>query len=129
MKKTIYLSLLLLMIFGLASCKKGVEAGDITVQVVSEIIETDSIDVHLVIPVELNTEAELYEIVMNVASQTYEKYFDTIGSSTYSLIIHCYATSAEYDANTQSYGQLSMMINETITNPGLTLDQNDLTFE
>lgn len=129
MKKIFYIIFVLLISVGLASCSKDKDPVDLTVDVVSETVVSNHIEVHVVVPIELSSMAELYEIALSISSQTYEKYFDTIETNRYMLTIVLYQSSAEFTSNTPSYGQITFVINDSISTPGLQIDQNDLIFE
>ncbi|MFH1693934.1 MAG: hypothetical protein ABH890_06600 [Bacillota bacterium] len=129
MRKLLYLLFLFLLVISLASCKKDVEPIDVTVEVVSEVIISNQIEVHVVVPIELSSMAELYEITLNVASQTYEKHFEMIGTDQYTMTLMLYQSSAEYASDNASYGQFEFLINSSITTPGLSLGADDLIFE
>jgi len=129
MKKIFYIIFVLLISVGLASCSKDKDPVDLIVDVVSETVVSNHIEVHVVVPIELSSMAELYEIALSISSQTYEKYFDTIETNRYMLTIVLYQSSAEFTSNTPSYGQITFVINDSISTPGLQIDQNDLIFE
>ena len=128
MKKLFYILFIVLVSVSLASCKDK-EPVDVTVEVVSETVVSNQIQIHVVVPIELASMDELYEIAMNVASQSYEKHFDTIGTDDYEMHLMFYKTSADYTSKTMTYGQLDFDINATLENPGLTISQNSLVFE
>ncbi|MCF7930347.1 MAG: hypothetical protein K9L02_02430 [Acholeplasmataceae bacterium] len=129
MKKLLYALFISFIVIGLASCSKDKEPIDITVEVVSEIIVSNHIEVHVVVPVEITSIDELYEIALSIASQTYEKHFEMIETNRYMMKIVLYSSSADYAIEAPSYGQILFIINDTVTSPGLTIGQNDLIFE
>ncbi|PKK96558.1 MAG: hypothetical protein CVV58_05740 [Tenericutes bacterium HGW-Tenericutes-3] len=128
MKKIFYILFIVLVSISLASCKDK-EAVDITVEVVSEVVVSNQISLHVVVPIQLDSMEDLYEIAMNVASQTYEKHFEMIGTDDYEMHLMFYKTSQDYSSQTVSYGQLDFDINQSISNPGLSLNQDALIFE
>ena len=128
MKKLFYILFIVLVSISLASCKDK-EAVDITVEVVSEVVVSNQISLHVVVPIQLDSMEDLYEIAMNVASQTYEKHFEMIGTDDYEMHLMFYKTSEDYSSQTVSYGQLDFDINQSISNPGLSLNQDALIFE
>lgn len=128
MKKLFYTLFILLIVIGLASCSKDKDPVDVTVEIVSETLVSRHIEVHVIIPIELSSMAELYEIALSISSQTYEKHFDTIATDRYTMTIVLYHSSAEYTSETPSYGQITFVINDSISTPGLQVDQNSLMF-
>lgn len=127
MKKIIFTIAILFLTLGLMSCGK-VKSEDLTVSVVNETIENEMITVDVVVPIELTTAEQINEIAMNVASQTYEKYFDTIGSDTYTMKLSFYMSSTDYDNQSATYGYIVFSINQSIENPGLQVTENHLTY-
>jgi len=130
MRKILYTLFILLAAIGLASCSdKVVDPVDVTVQVMSETMVSNQIEVHVVVPIDLSSMTELYEIALSISSQTYEKHFDAIGTDRYIMTIVLYQSSADYTSETASYGQIVFVINDSITSPGLSIGQNSLIFE
>lgn len=105
MRKILYFSMMFLLILGLSSCKEAIEDPEsITASVVSEIIAGESITIHVVLPISVSDAAEINEIILSIASQTYEKHFDRIGTDRYQLTVTIYESDAAYTAQT-SLGQ------------------------
>ena len=130
MRKLLYALFIFLTVIGLSSCKaKVVDPVDLTVDVVSETLVSHQIELHVVIPIDLASMDELNEIALSIGSQTYEKYFDTIGTDRYMMTIILYQSTADYTSKAPSYGQILFIINDSITSPGLSIGQNDLIFE
>ncbi len=130
MRKLLYSLFIFLTVIGLSSCKaKIIDPIDVTVEVVSETLVSHQIEVHVVIPIDLASMDELYEIALSISSQTYEKHFHTIGTDRYMMTIVLYQSTADYTSKTPSYGQILFIINDSVTSPGLSIGQNDLIFE
>ncbi len=129
MKKLFYTLFIFLIVISLASCSKVQDPVDVTVEVVSETLVSNQIQLHVVVPNDLSSMTELYEIALSIGSQTYEKHFDTISTDRYVMTIVLYQSSAEYTSETPSYGQIVFVINDTISTPGLQINQNGLIFE
>lgn len=127
MKKMIFTIAILFLSIGLMSCNK-VKSEDLTVSVVSEVVENETITVDVVVPIELTTMEQITEIAMNMASQTYEKYFDTIGNDSYMMHLSFYMSSTDYDNQNATYGYIEFSINASIQNPGLQVTDSQLTY-
>ncbi len=127
MRKIISLFVLILSLFMLVGCgDKTPEAMDIDVSIADEMMTSSTLTLHVIVPIELASVNELNEIMYSVASQRYEHHFETIGMDRYTLTIYVYSSQSQVDAETNDYGMISFTINESMTNPGLSLDQNDL---
>jgi hypothetical protein len=121
MRKILYFSMMFLLILGLSSCKEAIEDPEsITASVVSEIIAGESITIHVVLPISVSDAAEINEIILSIASQTYEKHFDRIGTDRYQLTVTIYESDAAYTAQT-SLGQQIFIINDNLEHPGLSI--------
>lgn len=132
MKKLFYTMIIFFLSVGLIACKPGVEpkiAEDLTISIASETIVANKIEVHIIIPIELKSIDDLAEIMMNVASQTYEKHFDAINTKKHSMRLYFYSSVADYENNTPVYGNAEFVINKSLTEPGLELVNNSLTIE
>lgn len=130
MKKIIAILFLFTLIFGLISCKPDptevLDPEDITVAIQEETVVGEMITVHVVVGVELENLDQLLEITLSIASQTYEKHFDMIAGTSYTMRVYLYLTEADYTANNNSYGYHTFNINTSLENPGLSLGTNAL---
>ncbi len=125
MRKINYFILLLLVVLTFVGCSKNGDAVD--VNIAQETVTFHHIELHVVVPFTIESMAELDELAYSIASQTYERHFDAIGTETYTLDIYLYDSQANYDGASITYGSITFMINETLTSPGLTVSTNHLT--
>jgi hypothetical protein len=126
MKKILFLSTILLLALGLASCKDKVRDPEaITAYIVNETVLIKQITVHVVVPVTTTDVNDITEIVFNIGSQIYEKHFVTIGTDRYTLTVYIYRSEALYEIDS-FFGYQEFKINKDLEHPGLSYD--DLIF-
>jgi len=131
MKKISTYIFLILTILLLSSCNKTTEEDypiDLEVTVLSEITDESNITINVLVPITVNSLDDLLEITLNIASQTYERHFQMIGSNSYQLRINLFKDASSVN-QTPEYGYHVFIINQSITNPGLTLSTNGLKLE
>lgn len=128
MKKLWLLALLFIIPITLIGCQKDVEAIPVDVTIIEETMSFRQIDLHVVMPSDVESESDLLEIANSVVSQYYESHFDTIQTSTYDLTLYAYTSEDTYNQDNADYGMISFMINESMEHPGLTLSNNALIY-
>jgi UDP-2,3-diacylglucosamine pyrophosphatase LpxH len=124
MKNILRLSLVLLLMLTLFACKPDNEEityQDITIEIASETITFNSIDVRVHFTQEIDHEDELYEIALFVAGHIYEKHLESMRSNRYILTIRLHDGSTLSGINT-AYGHVVFMVNRSVTEPGLSLE-------
>jgi len=128
MRKIVYILIGFASLLILVSCKPSDDLTpiDLEVTILSEVVSNQVIDVHVLIPIDLADLDELMEITLHMATLTYNKHFEDIKTDAFELNIHLYASSSDYQANTQTYGYHQFFINQTLTTPGLSLGTNGL---
>lgn len=128
MRKLTLVMILMIATFTLYACDKGpvVTSGDIKVQIADEFITDDTLEIHAVIPYSFESLDDLHEVALTVISQSYEKHFDQIGTSTYTMTIYFYKSADDFDSDKATYGTMVFDINKDVENPGLTLKTNSL---
>jgi hypothetical protein len=107
----------------------GDEPKDIEVTVIDLNIESNEIIADVIVTETFKELKQLEEIAYNVSSQLYEENFEMIGASSYSLIINFYDSQGSFDAEDVSYGTIIFDVNKTMENPGLSLNQNQLSID
>jgi len=123
MKNILRLSLMALLMLTLFACKPGNEEityQDITIEIASETVTFNSIDVRVNFTQEIKNEDELYEIALFVAGHIYEKHIETMRSNRYTLTIRLHDGSTLSGINT-AYGHVIYTVNLSVTEPGLSL--------
>ena len=124
MRKFSYFLLVMALVITLIGC--GKTGNEVDVTVAQETVTFHHIELHVIIPFELESMAALEEVVTSIASQTYERHFDEIGTETYALDIHLYDSQSAFDSETTTYGSVTYTINESITAPGLSFTSGTL---
>ena len=128
MKKIYGILFIFALIFTLIGCTNN-EVEDVEITIKNEEILSDKINIDVVVPNKIKTIEEIEEIAYNIASQIYEKHFDSIGTSTYLLTINLYDSSSSYDSKDMTYGMITFDINKSLEQPGLSLNTNSLSIE
>ena len=126
MKKFLMILILTVTLFSLFACQ-GTK--DVEVTIANESITAGNIVVDVIVTEEFETVDQIKEIAYNISSQVYEKNFDTIGSSSYTLTINLYDSESSVTSKTMTYGSIIFDINKSLESPGLSLNQNLLTLE
>lgn len=128
MKKIYGILFIFALIFTLIGCTNN-EVEDVEITIKNEEIFSDKINIDVVVPNKIKTIEEIEEIAYNIASQVYEKHFESIGTSTYLLTINLYDSSSSYDSKDMTYGMITFDINKSLEQPGLSLNTNSLSIE
>jgi hypothetical protein len=132
MKKTFSLMILFVLMMIISACNNETTEIlypiDLEVSIISETTDEVSITVNVLVPIELTDLDDLLEITLNIASQTYERHFDMIGSNSYTLRINLYKSVSSIEQLPQ-YGYHEFLINSSMTSPGLSLSTNGLKLE
>ena len=126
MRKYIVALLVIVSAIALVGCQKDVVAEPVDVTIVDTMMTFNQIEVSVVVPVTLASQAGLVEIANSIASQTYESYFETIGFDEFTLTINLYSSQAQFDAETMDLGSMIFKINDSMEAPGLSLLQDNL---
>lgn len=126
MKKIITLSMIVVSMLLLASCSR---AQEIEVTIANETFTQNEIQVDVIVSENFETIAQVEEIAYQIASQIYEKHFETIGTSSYSMSINLYDSESSLSNEDITYGSLIFDINKKLESPGLSLYRNLLTIE
>lgn len=126
MKKFLMILILTVTLFSLFACQ-GTK--DVEVTIANESITAGNIVVDVIVTEKFETVDQIKEIAYNISSQVYEKNFDTIGSSSYTLTINLYDSESSVTNQIITYGSIIFDINQSLESPGLSLNQNLLTLE
>lgn len=128
MRKLTLMIVLMIATFTLFACDKGpvTTSGDIKVQITDEIITSNTLEIHAVIPYNFESLDDLHEVALTVISESYEKHFNQIGTSSYTMTIYFYKSLNDFDSNKATYGTMVFDINKDVENPGLTLKTDAL---
>jgi hypothetical protein len=129
MKKLFSILLIVVSMLILSSCvseeTKTEYPIDLEVTIISEVTDEVNIIVNVLVPIELSNLDDLLEITLNIASQTYERHFNMIGSKQYTLRINLFKSISSLD-QIPAYGYHEFLINASLTSPGLSLSTNGL---
>jgi hypothetical protein len=129
MKKLFSILLIVVSMLILSSCvseeTKTEYPIDLEVTIISEVTDEVNIIVNVLVPIELSSLDDLLEITLNIASQTYERHFNMIGSKQYTLRINLFKSISSLD-QIPTYGYHEFLINASLTSPGLSLSTNGL---
>lgn len=128
MKKMITVFVMIIIGLTLVACGSN-EPKDIEVTIIDLNIESNEIIADVIVTENFKELTQLEEIAYNVSSQLYEENFEMIGASSYSLIINFYDSQGSFDAEDVSYGTIIFDVNKTMENPGLSLNQNQLSID
>lgn len=128
MRKLITIFVLIATLVTLAACKDN-EPVDIEVTIIDQSMTSDEIIAHVIVTEDFKELSQLEEIAYNVSSQLYEENFETIGASSYTMMIYFYNSQASFDNEDISYGSIVFDINRSMENPGLALNINQLTID
>lgn len=128
MKKIITLFVILITLLTLVACGND-EPKDIEVTIIEQSMTSDEIIAHVIVTEDFKELLQLEEIAYNVSSQLYEENFETIGASSYTMIINFYDSENSFNSEDITYGSIMFNINESMENPGLSLNQNQLTID
>lgn len=128
MRKLITIFVLIATLVTLAACKDN-EPVDIEVTIIDQSMTSDEIIAHVIVTEDFKELSQLEEVAYNVSSQLYEENFETIGASSYTMMIYFYNSQASFDNEDISYGSIVFDINRSMENPGLALNINQLTID
>ncbi|MFP4186693.1 MAG: hypothetical protein ACLFSU_00825 [Acholeplasmataceae bacterium] len=128
MKKIAIILVFFVSLFFLASCQED-EPTDYDVRIVSEDVETDTIDVHAVIDETVSSLDLLKEISLEVAATTYEEHEEAIGFDHVTLTIYLYGSDQAHEDEDPTYGYQVLEINEDDRSPGMSLSEDELTID
>jgi len=128
MKKLTTVFVMIIIGLTLVACGSN-EPKDIEVTIIDLNIESNEIIADVIVTENFKELTQLEEIAYNVSSQLYEENFEMIGASSYSLIINFYDSQGSFDAEDVSYGTIIFDVNKTMENPGLSLNQNQLSID
>ncbi len=92
-------------------------------------VESSEMIAEVIVTEDFKELSQLEEIAYNVSSQLYEENFEMIGASSYTLIINFYDSQSSFDAEDVTYGTIIFDVNKTMENPGLSLNQNQLSID
>ncbi len=128
MKKLSFFLVLLISTFTLVACQSApiIQSGDVKVQIADEFMTSNTLDVHAVIPYGFESIDDLYEVALSVVSMSYEKHFESIGITNYTMTIYFYQSLDHYEKVNASYGTMVFDINKDLNSPGLSLRTNGL---
>lgn len=128
MRKLLTIFVLIATLMTLAACRDN-KPIDIEVTIIDQSMTSDEIIAHVIVTEDFKELSQLEEIAYNVSSQLYEENFESIGASSYSMMIYFYNSQASFDNEDISYGSIVFDINRSMENPGLALNINQLTID
>lgn len=105
-------------LIALVGCN-GSEGDTFDVNVINERLGFQTIDVHAVVPEPITDMDALLEITNDIARQSYQKNFSTIGTESYTLTVYLYENEDDYDDEVVTYGYHTFLINKSVTEPGI----------
>jgi predicted small secreted protein len=125
MKKAITIIMVLAALIVLVGCN-GSEGDTLDVNVMNERLGFQTIDVHVVIPEPITDMDALVEITTDIARQSYQKNFSTIGTQSYTLTVYLYEHEDDYADEDVTYGYHTFLINKSVTEPGISPGEDHL---
>jgi predicted small secreted protein len=125
MKKAITIIMVLAALIVLVGCN-GSEGDTLDVNVMNERLGFQTIDVHVVIPEPITDMDALVEITNDIARQSYQKNFSTIGTESYTLTVYLYEDEDDYADEDVTYGYHTFLINKSVTEPGMSSGEDHL---
>lgn len=125
MRKVFIIFVLIATLATLVACRDN-DPIDIEVTIIDQSMTSDEIIAHVIVTENFDELAQLEEIAYNVSSQLYEENFETIGASSYTMIINFYDSETSFDSEVITYGSIVFDINLSMENPGLSLNINQL---
>jgi predicted small secreted protein len=125
MKKAITIIMVLAALIVLVGCN-GSEGDTLDVNVMNERLGFQTIDVHVVIPEPITDMDALVEITNDIARQSYQKNFSTIGTESYTLTVYLYEDEDDYADEDVTYGYHTFLINKSVTEPGISPGEDHL---
>jgi len=125
MRKLTTVFVLIIIGLTLVACGSD-EPKDIEVTVIDLTVESSEMIADVIVTEDFKELSQLEEIAYNISSQLYEENFEMIGASSYTLIINFYDSQSSFDAEDVTYGTIIFDVNKTMENPGLSLNQNQL---
>jgi predicted small secreted protein len=125
MKKAITIIMVLAALIVLVGCN-GSEGDTLDVNVMNERLVFQTIDVHVVIPEPITDMDALVEITTDIARQSYQKNFSTIGTESYTLTVYLYEDEDDYADEDVTYGYHTFLINKSVTEPGMSSGEDHL---
>ena len=128
MRKLTTVFVLIIIGLTLVACGSD-EPKDIEVTVIDLTVESSEIIADVIVTEDFKDLSQLEEIAYNVSSQLYEENFEMIGASSYTMIINFYDSQGSFDAEDATYGTIIFDVNKSMENPGLSLNQNQLTID
>ncbi len=128
MRKLTTVFVLIIIGLTLVACGSD-EPKDIEVTVIDLTVESSEMIAEVIVTEDFKELSQLEEIAYNVSSQLYEENFEMIGASSYTLIINFYDSQSSFDAEDVTYGTIIFDVNKTMENPGLSLNQNQLSID
>lgn len=128
MRKLTTVFVLIIIGLTLVACGSD-EPKDIEVTVIDLTVESSEMIADVIVTEDFKELSQLEEIAYNVSSQLYEENFEMIGASSYTLIINFYDSQSSFDAEDVTYGTIIFDVNKTMENPGLSLNQNQLSID
>lgn len=128
MRKLTTVFVLIIIGLTLVACGSD-EPKDIEVTVIDLTVESNEMIAEVIVTEDFKELSQLEEIAYNVSSQLYEENFEMIGASSYTLIINFYDSQSSFDAEDVTYGTIIFDVNKTMENPGLSLNQNQLSID
>jgi len=127
MKRFLILIVSIFITFSLFGCDDTKEEiKDFNAVVIEEVVTSTSITVHALVTEEVSTLTALAYIANDIAVSVYGRNIEEIELNSMTLIIHLYASQADFDSEEASYGSLSFTINENASKPGLSEGSNNL---
>ncbi len=112
-------------LIALVGCN-GSEGDTLDVNVMNERLGFRTIDVHVVISEPITDMDALLEITNDIARQSYQKNFSTIGTEFYTLTVYLYETEDDYEDEDVTYGYHTYLINKSVTEPGIDSGDDNL---
>jgi uncharacterized protein YcfL len=128
MRKLTTVFVLIIIGLTLVACGSD-EPKDIEVTVIDLTVESSEMIAEVIVTEDFKELSQLEEIAYNVSSQLYEENFEMIGASSYTLIINFYDSQSSFDAEDVTYGTIIFDVNKSMENPGLSLNQNQLSID
>lgn len=125
MKKAITIIMVLAALIALVGCN-GSEGDTLDVNVMNERLGFRTIDVHVVISEPITDMDALLEITNDIARQSYQKNFSTIGTESYTLTVYLYENEDDYEDENVTYGYHTYLINKSVTEPGMYTGDDNL---
>ena len=123
MKKIMYIFSILfvsLLIMGCQDKKDNLKPLDVDLTILNETVINHHIHIYVLIPMELDEEATLHQLMNELANEMYMDYLEEIDSRLFYLYLHGYDTQTAYDESDDPfYGTFVFGINLNVTRPGL----------